>query len=252
MQQTKREKSLVLVKALPRGGKVHGETVCCAGVTPELEWRRQYPIRFRHLKESKFQRWQWIEYEYRLPKDDSRPESRYVQEDSIVPGMILPKSQRPNFLNSLIHPSVEDAAERGLSLTLIRPKEPRFKWRLKKLEELEKERQDYITAASQKSLLDDEKSPLKPCPYEFSFEYASEDGKTHKGVCQDWETSAMYWNLCRAGDEKSALNRMDTVFNKEYPEHGMVFAMGTHSRRPGQWLLNGVIRLDEVGQLPLL
>ncbi|MBT5308650.1 MAG: hypothetical protein HOL37_04875 [Rhodospirillaceae bacterium] len=240
------------MKALPRGGKVHGETVCCAGVTPELEWRRQYPIRFRHLKESKFQRWQWIEYKYRLPKDDSRPESRYVQEGSIVLGKILPKSKRPNFLNSLIRPSVEDAAKRGQSLTLIRPQNTRFKWRLKKPEELEKERQDYIKAASQKSFLDDEKTPLEPCPYEFSFDYSSEDGKTHKGICHDWETSAMYWRFSRSEGEKPALDKMGEVFNEKYPEKGMVFAMGTNSRRPKQWLLNGVILLDETGQLPLL
>jgi hypothetical protein len=32
----------------------------------------------------------------------------------------------------------------------------------------------------------------------------------------------------------------------------MLLAMGTHSLYPDTWLINGVIRLDEIGQLSLL
>jgi len=62
----------------------------------------------------------------------------------------------------------------------------------------------------------------------------------------------MYWRFSRSEGEKPALDKMGEVFNEKYPEKGMVFAMGTNSRRPKQWLLNGVILLDETGQLPLL
>ena len=50
---------------------------------------------------------------------------------------------------------------------------------------------------------------------------------------------------------EAALKEMAQVFNEQYPEKGMAFAMGTHSRRPEQWLLVGVIRLDPVAQMSL-
>ncbi len=62
----------------------------------------------------------------------------------------------------------------------------------------------------------------------------------------------MYYNFVRLYGEEGALKKMDDTFNFEYPKKGMVFAMGTHSRYPTKWLLVGILRLDEVKQLPLL
>ena len=45
----RRERVLTLVKTLPHVGQKHGETVCCAGLTAEGQWRRQYPIPYRRL-----------------------------------------------------------------------------------------------------------------------------------------------------------------------------------------------------------
>ena len=163
--EEKSERALILVKALPRKGDEHGEVVCCAGVTEKHEWRRQYPVRFRHLKE-KFKRWQWIEYKYRLPKDDDRVESRRVLEDSIKPLKLIPKRERVGFLKPLILPSVEVAAERGQSLTLIRPVEPRLVSRRKTSLEIEDEKRGYEKAAQQHSLLDDSLNALIPCFYQ--------------------------------------------------------------------------------------
>jgi hypothetical protein len=36
------------------------------------------------------------------------------------------------------------------------------------------------------------------------------------------------------------------TYNEKYPSKGMVFAMGTVKARPRQWLLLGVIRLNEL------
>jgi hypothetical protein len=44
---------------------------------------------------------------------------------------------------------------------------------------------------------------------------------------------------------------MQIVFGEEYPAKGMLLAMGTHSQYPDTWLINGVIRLDDVKQLSL-
>jgi hypothetical protein len=41
---------------------------------------------------------------------------------------------------------------------------------------------------------------------------------------------------------------MQYVFGEEYPTKGMLLAMGTHSQYPDTWLINGVVRLDDVDQ----
>jgi hypothetical protein len=125
------EKTLVLVKALPEESSQYGETVCCAGLTPEGEWRRQFPIRYRNLS-SKFKRWQWIEYNWRAPKNDPRPESRRVQEGSIVIVGEVPPSKRTDFLSPYIRISADEAKSRGETLTLIRPENPKFAWKKKR------------------------------------------------------------------------------------------------------------------------
>ena len=51
---------------------------------------------------------------------------------------------------------------------------------------------------------------------------------------------------------KGALASMEQTFGEDYPNLGMAFVMGTHSRRAEQWLLVAVLRLDRVNQLSLL
>ena len=75
----------------------------------------------------------------------------------------------------------------------------------------------------------------------------------HVGTCQDWETEQTF--LARRRDqvsEQAALDWMLRVFGDEYPRKGMGLAMGTHRYRLHQWLINGVIRVDDDPQLNLL
>jgi hypothetical protein len=243
------ERVLVLVKALPHPGKSHAETVCCAGVTIDGAWRRQYPIHFRQLKD-RFQRWQWIEYEYVVPKDDKRPESRRVQEDTLQVSDDMPERERAPFLDRIIMPSTKAAAAKKMTLALIRPQSPRFHWAKKTAEQVLEERRANEAAARQLSIFDNEIATLEPCPYEFLFDYVSADGK-HTGTCADWETAAMFWKWSKEFGEEETLKRMGKVFGEVYPAKGMVFAMGTHSLYPDTWLLVGVIRLDVLKQTSL-
>lgn len=247
MKREGTERTLVLVKALPHASQ-HGETVCCAGVTEKREWRRQYPIRFRTLA-SKFQRWDWVEYNWRMPTGDLRPESRRVQEETIQTVGKMKASERSRFIKPLILPSTDDAAAQGKTLTLIRPLRPKLSSSRKSEEELDAERRAYHLVASQQSLFDEELSELEPCPYTFKYTYETADGKSHSAVCGDWETAATYFRFAKQFGSEAALDRLSEIFGKEYPYKGMLFAMGTHSRRANQWLLVGVIRADEVSQL---
>lgn len=250
-QKRGREKVLILVKALPHVGKRHGETVCCAGVTPAGEWRRQYPIHFRRLK-NQFRRWDWVEYEWFLPKDnDRRIESRRVQEDTISVTGSIAERERANFLNSLVAPSTKHAAANGHSLAIIRPTQSTFFWIRKEKNQLLKERTAYKAAARQLSFFDNELAALTPCPFEFKFKYTTEDGAKHVATCDDWETTAMFYGFSRKYGTERALNEMERTFNQAYPTKGMMFAMGTHSLYPDVWLLVGVLRLDRTRQLAL-
>lgn len=250
IENSGRECVLVLVKALPHAGERHGETVCCAGVTEAGEWRRQFPIHFRTLKE-KFRRWQWIEYDWRKPRDDPRPESRRVQEDTIVAKREMPERERVGFLDRVIVPSTDFAAENGQTLALIRPSNVHFRHDRKQAQQIKRECEAYKSAARQGTFFDKQLTALKPCPYAFRFDYQTEDGKSHRHVCDDWETAAMFYNFAKRYGEARALSMMETTFNHDYPSKGMALALGTHSRYPTTWLLVGVIRLDRVAQFGL-
>src|SRR5262249_54888812 len=134
-------RATILVKALPQPSKRYGETVCCAGVTPHGQWKRFYPIRFRHLSgDSSFSRWDQVRVRYSKPRRDKREESCHVHEDSIEILGELPRVERARFLNPLLLPSVAEAARRGHSLALIRPLEPRFFYKRKTQAALAEER----------------------------------------------------------------------------------------------------------------
>jgi hypothetical protein len=232
---------------MPNPSRKYGETVCCAGVTAEGQWKRLYPIRFRHLQDNKFKRWDWVKFEYRPPTGDTRPESCHVYEDRMEVDGALDKKERASLLNPLILPSTEEAVARGMSLTLVRPIKSDFKYRRKPAEVIAAEREGYRIASRQMSMLDRELEAFDPVPYAFAFTYEDGAGR-HMMRCGDWETSATFWRLCRSYGEQAALDYLSKTFNEEYPRKGMVFALGTIRKRPKQWMLLGVIRLDEMRQ----
>jgi len=239
---------VVLVKALPQPSKRYGETVCCAGVTATRQWKRLYPVRFRHLSgSSSFKRWDWIDFKSRPPTRDVREESCHVYEDSIAVNGALPIGERSRLLDPLVLGSAEEAASRGQSLALVRPRNTRFIARAKTASEIDDERDAYRRAAAQTSMLDQQLADLEPSPYEFRFRFEDGAGK-HDYENGDWETHAMFWNWRHHQDEEETLRRMNDTFNEEYPKRGMVFAVGNQAKRPKTWQLLGVIRLDEVRQ----
>lgn len=244
----------ILVKALPQRSTAKGETVCCAGVTALGEFKRLYPVRFRHLSdESAFKRWDWVDFKYRPPTSGCRAESCHVMEDTIRLSGRMPDRDQANFLNPLVSASVAEAAAAGKSLALIRPRNTQFYFKPKSDQQIEKERQTYEQAASQGEIFDKQLAALKPSPYEFRFKF--EDGTgPHDYANGDWEAHAMFFfGKRREGSERAALEWMSTTFNDEYPKKGMLFCVGNMAKRPHTWQLLGVLRVDDTGQdaLPL-
>jgi len=244
---------LVLVKALPQPSKTYGETVCCAGVTANRQWKRLFPIRFRHLSgDSSFNRWDWVQFDYRRPKRDTRRESCHVHEETIaVDGKPLPEKERVRILAPMIVQSNEAAAAQGDSLAIIRPRNTHFHFKPKNPTEIAKERQAYQRAASQTKMFDKELAELDPSSFEFRFKFEDGSGR-HDYECGDWETHAMFWRWRRASSEAKTLRKMSDIYNDQYPQKGMVFAIGNQAKRPHVWQLLGIVRLAETGQGELL
>jgi hypothetical protein len=238
---------VVLVKALPQPSKSYGETVCCAGVTADGQWKRLFPVRFRHLQSNSFKRWDWVNFAYRLPTRDRRVESCHVYEDSITVDHPLPEAERSRLLSPLITGSAAEAAQKGLSLTVIRPRKVKFIAKKKSAADITAERNAYKLAAQQTSIFDKELAELDPSPFDFRFQFEDDDG-AHNYQNGDWETHAMFWRWKNIHGEAEALRRMEKVYNEDYPAKGVVFALGNMAKRPQTWQLLGVIRLDELNQ----
>jgi hypothetical protein len=249
------ERCTILIKAAPHSGPKHGETVCCAGVTPDGVWRRLYPVPFRRLaKAQRFSRWDWVSYQAQQPKDDRRPESRRIREDSIEVGDPLSTSARSRFLEPILVPSWRWAHNQGQSLALIRPTAGSFKlyWKRKTGARLARETRGAHNNVSQMSMLDVPLKPLESCPFEFRASFADAEGEWDR-QCGDWEIEATYWRFRqRLGSEEAALAEMSEIFNGRYNRDGLAVAMGNQARSPATWTLLGIIRLNQSDQLSLI
>ena len=244
--------AIVIIKAAPQAGQRHGETVCCAGIDLEGHWLRLYPVSFRTLEDGqKFGRWDRIRFKWRLPNDDPRSESRRVDQDSITIVGELKRSERQRFLGGSIITSLDQERAAGRSLALVKAKILEFKVEKKPNDELAGERQRFERLHAQQDMFKTKPIiPYQPCPYNFKYRYQTDDG-LREGTCQDWEIEATFFNWARHYGEERALVEMRRVFGTEYPAKGMLLAMGTHSLYPDTWLINGVIRLDEIEQRTL-
>ncbi len=244
--------AIILVKASPQVGKKHGETVCCAGVNDAGEWVRLYPVTFRTLDQaSQFRRWDRIRFRWQKPKDDPRPESLRVDHQSIEIIGELKQKERLNFLQRLEVSSINKAKTEGKTLALLRPRDLKFSIEKKSDDALVEEKKKFAESVAQADMFNSSPLiPYEPCPYVFKYNYVTDDGE-RTGTCQDWETDATFYNWSRHYGEQKALENMQRVFGDEYPNKGMVFAMGTHSLYPDTWLINGIIRLDEIRQMSL-
>jgi hypothetical protein len=89
---------------------------------------------------------------------------------------------------------------------------------------------------------------LEPTPFEFKFRFRDAHAP-HDYTNGDWEAHAMSYNERKRGrSEQETLDWMDYKFNVEYPERGMLFAVGNQAKRPHVWQLLGVLRVDETIQ----
>lgn len=253
------DECFILIKAQPHRSSKYFETVCCAGVGRDRKWRRQYPVPYRILQDAqKFSRWSWIRYSFVTSDNDPRVESQKVLPETLVVGDSIKPAERAAFLQPLIRASFSDADARRESLTLMRPLELELRAIAKPDSELREEAKKHKDLADQMSLFDATAEPLKPCVMRFVVEWKDQDNKRRSHECDDWETSAAYNRFERQYGSKEAVNILKRKYEDEYFKAGLALGFSTHSRRnvefgaTNQWLLVGLIRLNETQQSSLL
>lgn len=241
--------AIVIIKAAPQVGQRHGETVCCAGIDLQGHWLRLYPISFRTLAEGqRFARWDRVRFKWRRPNDDPRVESRRVDQGSLEILGKLREREREGFLAGAIVTSLNRERSEGRSLALLKAEIRGFEAERKSAAEIDAEMQKFERLRAQPDLFTaGPLVPYKPCPFRFKYRYSTDDGE-REGTCQDWETEATFYHWAKRYGADQAVEKMKRVFGEEYPSQGMLLAMGTHSKYPDTWLINGVIRLDAVKQ----
>jgi hypothetical protein len=244
-QRSGTTEAVVMVKAAPQLGQRHGETVCCAAIDVYGNWLRLYPVSFRTLEpHQKFTRWDRIKFNWRLPNDDHRVESRRVGQESIQIIGELRESERERFLARAIVTGLASERAAGRSLALLKPEVLGFKIEWREQDEVEEDRQRFAEIRAQQDLFSaNPVIPYEPCPYRFKYAYRTDDGD-REGTCQDWEIEATFFNWSKRYGEAQAIEHMRKRFGEEYPSKGILLAMGTHSRYPDIWLINGIIRLN--------
>lgn len=94
-------------------------------------------------------------------------------------------------------------------------------------------------------MLDLDIEPFEPTPHMLAFSYLDQAGVHHTHQCGDWETHTAFWNWRREYGEARALEFLRAKFEDEYAPKGLAFILGTLAKRPQQWTLLGIVRLDK-------
>jgi hypothetical protein len=246
---------LVVVKTYPNPSSTYGETVCCAGVDLETgRWVRIYPITFRSLADRQFDKFQEIHCRATQPRDDHRPESLRVDQDSIElvgepmragpRGWIRRMASLPPADRSL--EEIREAQARdGTSLGMFRPKEilritkrPAEPWNEKQRAYLQRQHLDLGADVSR------ELSELEQIPWTFSYEFLCDDercAKPHSLSIIDWEIGAAYRNWTRAyGKEWEA--KLRQKFERELPASDLHFVVGNLAAHHHVFVIVGLVR----------
>jgi hypothetical protein len=215
-------------------------------VTPEGNFVRLYPIRYRHLPpEKKFDRWDVVEFVAERPTDDFRPESRHVNEDTIEivdHRAHISEAQRVRLWAPHVSPSLTQLkAENALterSFGIVKPDPGSLKFRTKKIsKELGAQRRAEF---KQVSLLDATPLPDLPLEYEFSYRFTS-DGTAHDMRIHDWEVQAAYLAYKRRYSAQ-ALQMLKNEYEVNIPSRNLHFVMGTVLAHPRQFIIIGLLR----------
>ena len=221
------ERVLITVKTYPCLSQKYDELVCTAGFREDGSWIRIYPVPFRKMeKYSQYKKNDWIEVDLVKNDKDFRPESfKPVSLDTPIKvvGHIDTKSnwaKRKAMVLRNVYTDmgklIEDCKTTQMSLAVLKAnitgfviEEVERNWDAKKLERV-KANQHQLDLFEQKEVFE----VVKKLPYEFSYKFTTDDGKSHTLMIEDWELGALYWKCLRdnGNDEMVACEKVKQMY----------------------------------------
>lgn len=221
------ERVLVVVKTYPCLSQKYDELVCTAGLKEDGTWIRIYPVPFRKLKPySQYRKYDWIEVDVVKNTRDFRPESyRPVNLDTPINviGHIDTKNawkDRKELVLRKVYTDMDkllsDSRSTNISLAVLKAHISGFvikaverEWDAKKLEKL-RANQNQLDLFEQKEVFE----VVKKLPYEFSYRFTTDDGKSHTLMIEDWELGMLYWNCLKGNgfDERAACDKVKQMY----------------------------------------
>lgn len=156
---------------------------------------RLFPIRYRHLtKERRFDRFDLVELDMERPRDDHRPESRHVLEDSIRIiglGKDLSAAAKVRLWKPFVVPTIKALHEENKtvqrSFGIVKPDAGSVKFFIKATKDVDANGRAMNQAAYQQVSLFEAPLAKLPTPdYAFGYRFTS-GGHPHEHLIHDWK-----------------------------------------------------------------
>lgn len=242
------EKVLVTVKTYPHLSQKYVELVCTAGMREDGSWIRIYPIPFRQMKQySQFKKYDWIEVDLIKNPKDFRPESyRPVSRDTsikVIDHIDTSKkgwtARRAIVLKNVytdMSKLLADCKATQKSLAVVKANITGFKiksvareWDAKKLAKM-KANQNQLDLFEENKVFE----VVKKLPYEFSYKFVTDDGKSHTLMIEDWEIGTLYWKCLSDNgfDEGVACQKVkEMYYDNLVGKRDLYLFLGTHKKQ---------------------
>ncbi|HOW90817.1 MAG TPA: hypothetical protein PK883_00760 [Anaerolineaceae bacterium] len=255
------ENLLIIAKTYPNPSKSYRETVCVAAVNELKEIRRLYPIEFRYLNyPQQFKKWQWIQAKV-SQSSDWRPESRIIDNDSIVTGAMVGTenrwANRLNWIKNYIYPDFntldQARAESRISLGVIKPNDIQLEIKPAKDKDWTP---DQLVSLRKDGLFDNNSVRTKPIikklPFDFRYTFTTgTDPTRYRFMITDWEVGAAFLKFqAKYGIDWE--EKLRIKFETELKNKDLHFIMGTMRGVPNQWLIVGLVYPPRIDQPPLM
>jgi hypothetical protein len=241
---------LVTVKAYPSVSTKYGEAICVAGIrldTPQPEWVRLFPVRFRDLpSEMQFRKYEVIKVRACKHSSDQRRETWRPDQDSFERVEFIEAGgqwlARRRHVEPLLGPSMcqlhrgRKGGGDGASLGMVRPASLRgIRVRLEA-----ESSPGQLGTVGQGSLLTSKTQLVKPA-HAFSYSYVCEEPgcKGHVQKIVDWELGESYRSWPQRGQELVDAIQAQWLDMMCAEAREPLFFVGDQHTRPGQFLVLG-------------
>lgn len=276
MEQSAKEKVLILVKTYPHRSNKYIETVCTAGIREDGSWVRLFPIPYRlYTNDKQYGKYQWIECSC-YKANDPRPESCHLDIDQrLVLCDKIGTQDNWEFRRRAVLDKVKVFTKiselRQLvnsnegSLAVFHPMSLKLKCEKASMDESREAKGSVSHEIIQSDLFHEKEwridfKRVEPIPYDFKYEVIDAEGKkaTHKIL--DWELGTLFYKeKQRLGSEELAKDSVKTKYGVEFLNSRKIdlyLYMGTmlqfqNRHMPNPWTIIGVAPFPRVNARPL-